>query len=213
MRCYNDTLQEILDIHAPESLIRSRCRTTSPWYNSTCKRTKLETRRLERIYRSTKTEARTQWRDQFKRQRVTFQTIRTEYWSKVIQECSDSRSMWRCLNCILNPNEDTACPHSAQAFANFFDDKIETIRQNTMGSQPPVIHPRDVPTFADFAQCSIEEVTGFISKAPNKCCQMDPVPTDVVKQCSDILSPIITKNNKYFFLKWSFSRYTQICYC
>ena len=73
VRCYNYTLLEILDTHAPESSVKSRCRTSSPWYNSTCKRTKLETRRLERIYRSTKTdEARAKWRDQFKHQRGTF---------------------------------------------------------------------------------------------------------------------------------------------
>ena len=167
--------------------------TSSPWYNAECKSIKTKTRRLERIYRSEKTElSRKRWREQFEFQRVAFQRIYTDYWSSAIQDSPDSKSLWRRLNCVLNPSDNSTCPHSAQAFAQFFDDKIEAIRQNTAGATPPVINSREVPTFDTFKQCSVEEVASFIQSSANKQCQLDPVPTRVVKQCCDLLSPVLT---------------------
>ena len=166
---------------------------SSPWYNAECKSMKTKTRRLERIYRSDKTEiSRNRWQEQFELQRVSFQRIYTDYWSSVIRDSPDSKSLWRRLNCVLHPSDTLTCPHSAQAFARFFDDKIEAIRLNTAGAAPPVINSRAVPTFDTLKQCSVEEVAGFIQVSANKQCQLDPVPTRIVKQCCDLLSPVIT---------------------
>ena len=84
-----------------------------------------------------------------------------------------------------------SCPHKAEAFADFFDDKVNKIRATTH-SGPPVITTRLVHPFASFASCSAEEVIGFIKRAPNKHCELDPAPTWIVKECGDLLAPVLS---------------------
>ena len=67
-------------------------------------------------------------------------------------------------------------PHSAAAFAEFFDGKVSAIRSHTADIAPPIIVPRDVPTLANFESCTSEEVASMIHKAPNKHCELDPAP-------------------------------------
>ena len=39
--------------------------------------------------------------------------------------------------------------------------------------------------------CTTEEIKKIVSKSPSKSCSLDPIPTDLLKQCSDILLPVI----------------------
>ena len=50
---------------------------------------------------------------------------------------------------------------------------------------------RQVPSFSDIDLYTADEVLHFISRAPTKHCCLDPVPTSIVKQCCDILAPVI----------------------
>ena len=94
VQSYNRVLKELLDKHAPPSSTKVRLFASSPWYNAECREIKKETRRLERIYRSEKSEvARGRWREQFDRQRVVFQRIRSEYWSSAIRDSPDSKTL------------------------------------------------------------------------------------------------------------------------
>ena len=43
-----------------------------------------------------------------------------------------------------------------------------------------------------FRQVSIEETTKYIMKAPSKSCELDPIPTDILKEVTHELSPILT---------------------
>jgi len=70
---YDRTLSELLEKHAPR--LRSvRCRRlVSPWFNGECRQLKIETRRLEKQYRKTKSaETLHLWRTQFDAQRRFF---------------------------------------------------------------------------------------------------------------------------------------------
>ena len=51
---YNKTLTDLLDKHAPSRRVLRSSRAKSPWYNAESPRMKAETRRLEKIYRRTK---------------------------------------------------------------------------------------------------------------------------------------------------------------
>ena len=43
-----------------------------------------------------------------------------------------------------------------------------------------------------FRQVSIEETTRYVMKTPSKSCELDPIPTDLLKEVIHELSPILT---------------------
>ena len=78
---YNKTLTDLLDKHAPapSRQVTRSSRANSPWYNAESRRMKAETRRLEKIYRRTKSaEDRRNWQEHFNAQRTVFQRVCTE---------------------------------------------------------------------------------------------------------------------------------------
>jgi len=89
---------------------------------------------------------------------------------------------------LLRPDGGVCNPHSAAVFAKFFDGKVNDIRSGTADITPPVIVSSDVPVFANLKSCTVEEVTSMIHKAPNKHWIL---PTWLIKQCSDVLAPVL----------------------
>ena len=53
--------------------------------------------------------------------------------------------------------------------------------------------PPDDIALRQFTQVSIEETTRHVMKAPSKSCELDPIPTDLLKQTIHELSPILTE--------------------
>jgi len=128
---------------------------------------------------------------QSKEQRRLFQHARTTYWSSVISDSLDNKTLWRRLNSLLQPNESMLNPLSANSMASYFDNKVALIRASTDGAPSPNIEVRKVTPFNDIGTFTDDEVRRFIMKAPSKHCSLDPVPSSIVKQCSDILAPAI----------------------
>ena len=83
----------------------------------------------------------------------------------------------------------------ASKFLNFFDNKITSIR-NVLDNACI-----DIPTFKEFngdAFVSFEHVTEdevgtIIKNSPTKHCDLDPMPTFLLKECLDVLLKCITK--------------------
>jgi len=70
--------------------------------------------------------------------------------------------------------------------------KIERIRASTGTAPAPNISDRVVPDLLnDLAPVTAEEVAKLLAKSPAKQCHLDPVPTRLVKQASDVLVPVI----------------------
>ena len=51
--------------------------------------------------------------------------------------------------------------------------------------------PDDI-ALRQFRQVSIEETTRYVMKAPSKICELDLIPTDLLKEVIHGLSPILT---------------------
>ena len=47
--------------------------------------------------------------------------------------------------------------------------------------------------FKSFSSLSQDNIRGLILNASNVSCQLDPIPTYLLKDCCDVLYPIITK--------------------
>ena len=119
------TLREQFDKHASlKSTVQHSC-ATAPWFNSLCQQLKVRTRSLEKFYCATHSvTSYREWRILSDVQRRVFQTAYTDYWSTAIESCSDSKTLWRKLNTLLQPNDIGMGPPSADDFASYFTGKV-----------------------------------------------------------------------------------------
>ena len=63
---------------------------------------------------------------------------------------------------------------------------------STSEDSPQMSDLSDDIALKSFRQVSIEETTKYIMKAPSKSCKLDPIPTDLLKEVTSELSPIMT---------------------
>ncbi len=202
---YGDTLTSILDKHAPLStkLVIPKPN-INPWMSPEILAAKRQRRYLERTWRKNPTA--------LNRSRYTRQThlcnrmmskAKSSYYSEIISTNSgDQRSMWKALNQILHRRPTMSLPDClslgqlASTFGSFFLDKIALIRTSFSDVAPSDDrHPpggTNAPSLTTFAPVTEEEVRRLIMAAPSKSCELDPIPTPLLKTCLDVLITPIT---------------------
>ena len=112
--------------------------------------------------------------------------------------CKLTRSLMGESSDVILPEHESSLD-LAERFSDFFTDKISKIRQsiqglnnntsNYMGANEP--HFTGTPLTA-FTPATEDEVRKVINKAPSKSCELDVIPTWLLKQCLEPLLPIIT---------------------
>jgi len=119
----------------------------------------------------------------------------------VTSSSGEPRQLWNTINNILHRHKSPSLPTSiatsstAEAFAQFFHDKITKLRAsipptNTSPYQPaPVIEPMK---FHTFQPATVDEIFNIIRSLPDKQCDLDPIPTSLLKKCLPVLAPTIT---------------------
>lgn len=88
----------------------------------------------------------------------------------------------------------------ANNFSDFFQAKITTIRNNINLNNSTNLGNTDTNNegmfdgrpLQVFTPATAAEVKGIIAKSPCKSCELDPMPTWLLKQCADQLLPLIT---------------------
>jgi len=84
----------------------------------------------------------------------------------------------------------------SQSFATFFSDKIHKLHTslliNRISISPHFPPPFTPPNFSSFTCVTTDEVSKLLSQSPDNNCDLDPIPTSLLKQCSHILLPTIT---------------------
>ena len=103
----------------------------------------------------------------------------------------------------MGKNGETILPtHScnktlADQFISFFHNKIDNIRTGlcAMVDEPLVEIPDQSFNGVQlncFSSVTLQEIRHIILKAPSKSCELDPLPSWLLKECVDELSPIVT---------------------
>jgi len=79
-----------------------------------------------------------------------------------------------------------------QSFANFFSDNIHKLHTslliNRISTSPDFPPPFTPPNFSFFTCVITDEVSKLLSQSPDTNCDLDPIPTSLLKQCSHILT-------------------------
>ena len=91
----------------------------------------------------------------------------------------------------------TSATKLAQSFSDFFVSKIEKIRTHIdeQKCNNVLITPPSPPleNISSFNPTTDEEIKKVIDKAKSATCNLDPIPTSLLKECSDLLLPTITE--------------------
>ena len=124
---------------------------------------------------------------------------KSRYLADVIAE--NPRRLWNSINNILHgippPGlpEFTSVKSLCDHFSKYFVDKIETIRSkfpNKVQNISQVQKPKIRSKINVFERASEDEIKKLILSSSSKSCDLDPIPTSVLKNCHDILITLIT---------------------
>ena len=210
VQCYNTTLSNLLDTHAP-LITKTAKKKSKPWFTAALHSLKIACRKAERAWKQSRSTA----------DRLTLKTTLSRYYSSIRQAKQDHyanlintcignpKKLWQTVNNILHRNKTSPLPMSpppgtslSTLFASFFKDKIEQIRvkiaSSWTNSQPSYLNPH-IPeppsppaSLLHFRPVTEEEVAKVLQMSPDKFCDLDPIPTSLLKKCSSVLVPVIT---------------------
>ena len=197
---YINGLCSILDEHVPLIQRRVTERTHTPWYNEQILNAKRRRRRLENKWRHTKLmSSHKAYHSQCSVVAKELYNAKLDYYSSQIKESrGDNKTLFRITHSLLSDIHNEPLPNCkddrilANRFACFFEDKIENIRKNFIIHNHSDETPKTTPHLRDLNPASCEEVREVILSSPIKTCDLDPIPTWLLKKCIDQLLPIIT---------------------
>ncbi|XP_060563505.1 uncharacterized protein LOC132722906, partial [Ruditapes philippinarum] len=203
---YSDSLTSILDKHAPIINKNITLRPACPWYTEQLHEAKHEKRKLERKWRETKLTIDHQiYRTHCSSVNKMLKQARVEYYTSKIESCgNDHKSLSKITKGLLGDTNEVILPFDssserlAQKFSDFFIGKIETIRNNIRSQTQSVPDNVDMESeytgvkYTVFAPTTEQEVKALIKKSATKSCELDPIPTWLLKECLDELTPVIT---------------------
>jgi len=202
---YFSVLVGILDQHAPKKTRTITLKPSVPWINDEIMTEKKKRRQLERVWRRTKCSLD---RDRFKEQRGQVNNLiiksKTDFFLSKITECGqDQKALYRVVNQLLHKRNTPKLPEydslqeMLESFSEYFVTKIQTIRTKLDNETPMnLVHTgqrASSATMCNFKEASIMEVKKIISSSPSKSCDLDPIPTWMLKDHLDLLAPVITK--------------------
>ena len=202
---YNGKLQALTDKYAPPQNKTITLRPHAPWYTEALRSEKRERRKCERTAtRTLLTVDREIAEERYARRTVQIEQAKAAYYtSQIDKNKGDSKTLFKLTNSLMGKNGETILPtHScdktlADQFLFFFHNKIDNIRTGlcAMVDEPLVEIPdqsfNGVPLNC-FSSVTLQEIRHIILKAPSKSCELDPLPSWLLKECVDELSPIVT---------------------
>ena len=201
VQSYNDILSALLDKHAPLKTVRNSPHKRVPWFTRELNCAIRQRRQAERAWRRTRCAADravfVQQRNLVKKMVISQKRL---YYEHLVDSHSDSpRDLWRLLNSFIKGVKPSCLPSfvsddvGASAFATFFNEKIEKIRESISPSTfpSPENAPTDVPLFDHFDPVTITEVVKLISDSKPKFCLLDPVPAWIVKKNPYLFAPVL----------------------
>ena len=203
--CYNSTLNSLLNKYAPLKTKMVHSRPAKPWFTSQLNALKLACRQLQRIWSRTHSafDLKCLRSATNKYHAAIIKAKRTFHASTISSSLSNRQKLWNTVNKLLHRGPPDALPDSlhssklSDSFASFFSSKIHKIHtdllSNSASTSPHIPCPHVPPQFNVFRPASFDEISKLISESPDTHCELDPIPSTLLKKCMFALLPTITK--------------------
>ena len=206
MNVFTETLTNILDQHAPLTKKVVTVRPDSGWFTEEIRLSKQKRRTAEQLWRKTRLEIHKQL---YKKAKLETNALINEckhnsIKKKITENKGNSKELFNIMNSLTkNDNSSSLLPsHTeprelADKFNTYFIDKITTIRSNLENAtNTPVLENESKMspplTLGEFEPATTDDIAALIRKSPNKQCQLDAIPTSILKACVDEVTPAIT---------------------
>ena len=199
----NETLRCALDTYAPLVTRTVTERPVAQWFSLTIKAAKQERRCAERRWLASGLQVH---KDIFKfhRNKVNnlIRKVKQDFFLNKFEQVKSCKELFSAADQVLGKSKKSVFPSIfgsetilCNNFLSFFDDKIRSIRQNLdKENNESATHPPFKGNYLEnFDPISEQDVKIIIESCASKSCDLDPVPTDILKQCLSELLPCITK--------------------
>lgn len=199
-------LSGLLDIHAPVKRRTIILRPHAPWYNDSINDEKKKRRRLERRWRATRLSIdRELYVNQCALVNQVISEAKSNYYSAIIAENkSNQRVLFNTVDRLLHRKTEKHYPtvtskdQLVNNFAVFFSEKISKMRCALSVNSDLVVNPlpdvsRCQTEFSEFRCMNSDDVSKILVSASLKTCDLDPLPSTLMKGCLDILLPVVTR--------------------
>ena len=205
---YDDSTGSVVDKHAPLIRKKIKLKPSCPWYNASLDQLKREKRKLERKFITSKTHE-----DQklFIAKRNEYNKKcndeKTSYLTSEIENCNgDQKKLHSFIKKLTSGNKNIPYPEEedltlANNFGRFFKEKIE----NVVKSISNVMQNENIQDIVDYNNYESElqpmnkfktftekDIKSIIMSMSTKSCELDRLPTPLLKLCIDLLIRPIT---------------------
>ncbi|CAG2199519.1 unnamed protein product [Mytilus edulis] len=198
---FENTIESLLNTHAPMQEKTQICRAPKPWFNETIMSLKRLMRKSERLWRKHRKPC--DYEIYKSSMNKYHHELRNEKHSilsqKVLSFKGDSKKLYKFVKDLTGSKAENPMPavenenELPDKFADFFMNKIKTIRDSLRDFDDYKPLFKDVPLFTSFKNLSEDEVKTIINKLQCKSCELDILPTKVLKSFLSELLPVITK--------------------
>ena len=207
---YNKTLSTILNNHCPEEHKTVRPRPLQAWFNDELKQLKRKKRAAERKWRKCNSAANKEQYCNIKNNyHDAIKITRLEFSKKsLLKDQLDVKKVYKTVNKLTGDDIGSVLPTHADSdsgkkkladnMSDFFSNKIDNIRveipkENEKNTAVPIL---DKPTtctsvLTNFSTVTPQELKNIIRSMNNKHNPNDPIPTWLIKECIDELSPVV----------------------
>ena len=206
VKLYNEELQAILEKHSPLQTKICKKRQRVPWYTNDVQQCRRKARAAERLWRKNKSDPACEKHYKLLLNEYTnllSHTKRDHMLSIIENSGRDQGKLFKEMNKIMNRKQSQPLPpHDdpkalANDFSAFFQGKVDTIRSKfdpTIDDAFEYDGKDDtISAFHTFQSVTEEDIRKIVSKSASKSCELDPLPTKLLKSNLDILLPVITK--------------------
>ena len=206
---YDSTLRTIIDKHAPVKSKAITIRSEAVWYTEEIHDARRIRRKLERKWRKSGLEVDFQIYTS-QRQAVTrlVHETKTDYYCADIQtNAKDSKLLFKTVDTLLHKSGEPPLPacdspsHLANTFQDYFLERVALIHQGIQATltdldlAASLWGPEELPaacSLTSFRLATHDDIRQMVSKAPPKSCELDSIPTWLLKQCGDGIIPSMT---------------------
>ncbi|KAK6168440.1 hypothetical protein SNE40_020971 [Patella caerulea] len=220
IKLYNAVLTNILDEHAPVVTRNIILRPNRKWFSDDIRQSKIDRRQAEKRWRKSKLEID---RDLYKQARNETNCLislskRNYISNSFIQNKKNPRQIYKLTSSFLK-NQGHRFQNTStgltEKFSTFFHEKIDKIRSE-FPDHVSIALPEEKlfagSSLTSFSPTSNTELKDLISKSSSSSCNLDPIPTWLLKQCINELLPIITHIANTSILHGNVSQFTKIAH-
>lgn len=215
---FEKELVRVIDTLAPLKELKCKLRKNVPWFDRETLEVKRQLRNLEDKWHKYQLES--IWSEYLTKRREYVNLIRrkkrTHFSNRVMELKGDSKALHELINALTGSRKVNPLPDSnsdqklAEDFAEFFINKIQKIRDDL--KEYPLFNPPHNDTIPEFKfnEMSEDQVRKLVFEMKTKHCELDQIPTKLLKTVWNTIGPILTNIVNISLLSGDFCNHWKI---